>query len=97
MERFRIFISQFVTIIVVVRLAIRFFRDVLINTNLINKFYYHEIDKVVIVLSIGTIVTAISVLKFVIWLMRKPKIDYKEEETEKKIDMGVIKNIPTDR
>jgi hypothetical protein len=100
MERFRIFISQFVTIIVIAKLAIRFLLDVIISTNLIAKFCYH-VDKVSIVVLIGLIVIAISVLKFMIWLIKKPKIDHKEERKkvakEKQIDMGVIKNIPTDR
>ena len=90
MERFRLFISQIVTCIVVGVLVIRFCRGVIVNTGFINRFYSYQINSVSVTLLIGLLVIAILAVKLILWLIRRPLTEKEIEELE----MGTIENIP---
>jgi len=96
MERFRILVAQVVTGLVTAISTIWFCRKVIIETHLIAKIYDLQISSVLIAQTVGLISIAFLGSKFVIWIMKNPKIDY-EEKTEKQINMGTIKNIPKER
>ena len=96
MEKIRVWIMQYTTIGVVLILTILFCRKVIIDANLVTKFYSLQIDGIFITLLLGLFLIALLVLNFSAWIMKEPKINHrkKKPKKEKQIDMGVIKNIP---
>ena len=93
MERFRIFISQFVSSIVVAVLVIRFCRSTIIRANLLNIFSTYRFNSIHIVLLIGLLTIAILAVKVILWLMRRPMTEREIEEAE----MGTVENIPAEK
>ncbi|MCX6759097.1 MAG: hypothetical protein NT012_00790 [Candidatus Nealsonbacteria bacterium] len=92
MERFRILVAQVVTGLVTVISTIWFCRKVIIEAHLIAKIYYLQINSVLIAQTIGLISIACLGSKFLIWIMKNPKIN-EGEIKEKEVDMGRVKNI----
>ena len=94
MERFRIFISQIVTSIVVAVLAMWFCRHIIICTGLISRFVNLQIHHAIpMTLLIGLLAIAASAVKIILWLMKRPITEREITETE----MGTIENIPVEK
>lgn len=105
-EKIRIFVSQFITSALVVFLATRTALKIIENTGLKSRlgnigFNYESFESV----ATGLLLACLSALSmmFAIWLIKRPKTNYAKKKKKrktarvKKIDMGTVKNIPTDR
>jgi len=92
MEKFRILVAQVVTGLVTAISTIWFCRKVIIEAHLIAKIYDLQISNVLIAQTVGLISIAVLGSKFLIWIMKNPKIN-EEEAEEKQIDMGKVKNV----
>jgi hypothetical protein len=96
MEKIRVWIMQYTTIGVVLILTILFCRKVIIDANLVTKFYSLQIDGIFITLLLGLFLIALLVLNFSAWIMKEPKVMNHGKERPKKvekIDMGKVKNV----
>lgn len=80
MEKIRVWIMQYTTIGVVLILTILFCLKVIIDANLVTKFYSLQIDGIFITLLLGLIFIALLVLNFSAWIIKEPRIEANKEE-----------------
>ena len=99
LEKIRIFISQFVTGILIAFLAIQIGRNIMDNTGFKNRlgnldFNYESLESIAVALLLVHL--AVFAMVLILWLIRWPKTNYtkKRRKTARKIDMGKVKNIP---
>ena len=80
MEKIRVWIMHYTTTGVVLILTILFWRKVIIDANLVARFYNFQIDSIFITLVAGLIFIALLAFIFSLWIMRESKIEINKEE-----------------